>query len=173
VRTPLLFLSACAFAAIAAGAEVSPIRLRVEQVASNQSEKFKHAQKLSLKLFLSNSGSADVGGLKVKYVFFGRKQEDQDISVVQRGERKASVEALATTTLETESANATYTEEHGERVNKGGGPNGNKQRKSGNVRFKTVEATGTKITGYGVQVFADGKMIAEAYSAPSLKERMK
>jgi hypothetical protein len=60
MRTPLIFLSACALAAAIAGAEVSPIRLRVEQVASNQSEKFKHTQKLSLKLFLSNSSSADV-----------------------------------------------------------------------------------------------------------------
>jgi hypothetical protein len=109
----------------------------------------------------------------VKYVFFGREQDDQEISVVDRGERKTRVGALDTTVLETESASASYTEEHGEQVNKGGGPNGTKQRKTGNVRFKTVEASGTKITGYGVQVFADGKMIAEAYSAPSLKERMK
>ena len=172
MRVPMILLGYCVLSAFAVGAELSPIRLRVEQVASNQSEKFKHSQKLSLKLFLSNSSAADVPNLKVKYVFFGREQDDQEISVVERGERRTSVAAMNTTVLETESATGKYTEEHGERVNKGAGWAGNR-RKGGSVRFKTVEATGTKVIGYGVQVFAGVEMVAEAFSAPSLKDRMK
>jgi len=171
-RASLAIISFCSFVVFRAVGEVSPISLRVEQVASNQSDKFRHYQKLALKLSLTNSSSTAVKDLTVKYVFFGRDQQSENVSIVDRGEKRASVDALTTAELETSAASTTYTEEHGERANKGGGF-GFARRKGQNARFKTVEASGTRINGYGVQIFAGGKLVAEAYSAPSLKEHMK
>jgi hypothetical protein len=164
----------CCLSAIASAAEVSPISVRVEQVASNDSDKFKHSQKVYLKVFLTNAGSSDAKGLSVKYAFFGRDQETQEFAVVERGERNADVDGLRTAVVETAAAESKYAEEHGERISKRGDKNPFNNRKKGqNARYKTVEATGTKIVAYGVQVFSGGKLVAEAYSAPSVKEKMK
>jgi hypothetical protein len=173
MRTSFLCLALFCAAALSVHAQVSPIRLRVEQVASNESDKHKHSQKFSLKIFLSNSSSEDFDRLQIKYAYFGRDVDSQDLSIFERGERQARIAALGSTVVETTPTKANYTEEHGERVGKARRNAPGVRRGKGAVRFKTVEATGTRIAGYGVKVFSGGKLLAEAYSAPSLQELMK
>jgi len=171
-------MRACAILAVAllAGqinaSEVSPITVRVEQISGNGSDnRFKHSQSKALKVHISNASAADAAGLRIKYYYFGKSLKEEEPSVLKQGEQKATILSLSTTTVETPEFETTYTEEHGKRVGGKGGPGG-KGSKGGrrkNVRYKEVEASGTKLTGYGVKVFSGGQLVAEAYSEPGYK----
>ena len=153
----LLLAALCAIPAFAR-AEVSPISIRVEQITGVDRDKFKKTQEKSLKIFVTNGSATDLNNLSVKYYFFGHDVRDHEAELLDRGERPASVKARATEIVETPAAKASATEAHSVKgKGKGGG--------------KKVAATGEKLTGYGVQVFSGEKMLAEYFSAPSLKEK--
>src|SRR5438552_132948 len=61
-----------------ARAEISPFRVRVEQVAKSETDKYSKTQKRSLKIFVSNS-SKESTELVAKYWFFGREAEKKDV----------------------------------------------------------------------------------------------
>jgi hypothetical protein len=173
----LLVLAFLAFASPALrAAQRSSITIRVEQVTGNESDKSRHTQKRSLRVYVANGGTADASGLVVKYFHFGRDLKDRDASVVDKGEKGVSVKSHATEVVETPAATSVYTEEHGQR--EGGRKNDNAKSNRGNrsgqnVRYKKVEASGTKLTGYAVQVYSGTSLVAEYYSEPSLKEKLR
>ena len=149
-----------------ARAEVSPFSVRVEQVTSTDGERFKKTQEKKLKIFVSNNSSADAN-LTLKFYFFGHGAKDREIDTLERGEKTASVKSHATEVVETPAAKATLNEEHYEtKKGKGGG---NRGRGGGTRLGKKVEASGKKLTGYGVQVLNGGTVVAEYFSEPSLK----
>ena len=88
-------------APLAVGAEVSPIRLRVEQVSKDTHGKFDHKQEKSLKVELSNSSADELGGVKVSYFYFAREVKSGDLAQVGKGEMTAQVKAHGSTMLET------------------------------------------------------------------------
>jgi hypothetical protein len=144
---------------ISARAEISPYRLRVEQVSKSENEKFTKTQKRSLKIFVSNS-SKEAGELLAKYVFFGKQAKGSEVVKIDEGEKAVSVGPLATQMVESGIATATFEEEH----SSGGYSKGS--RSSG----KKVEASGSKITGFGVRLYKGETMVAESYDPPSGKE---
>ncbi|MGB8168387.1 MAG: hypothetical protein WCF18_12900 [Chthoniobacteraceae bacterium] len=144
---------------INARAEVSPYRLRVEQVSKSENEKFTKKQHRSLKIFVSNS-SKEAAELLAKYVFFGRQAKENDVVKIDEGEKAVSVGPLATQMVESGIATATFEEEH----SSGGYSKGSKSS------AKKVEATGSKIIGFGVRLYKGETMVAEYYDPPSGKE---
>ena len=124
-------------------------------------------QEKSLKIFISNTSTGDLGNLTVKYYFFGHGVKDHESEVVDKGEKTTSVKARETVTVESASVKATAVEKHAEAVRN----SGNKKTKS-NKPPKIVQASGEKLTGYGVQVLSDGKVIADYFSEPSLKGKV-
>jgi len=159
-------------AAIAGQAvEVDPISIRVEQISGNASNRFKHSQSKALKVHISNGSAADVPGLRVKYFYFGRSLKGGEISILKQGESKANVASHDSITVEVPDIESAYTEEHGKRVGGKGGRGAPRPQK--HVRYKDVEATGTKLIGYGVQVFFANKLVAESFSEPGLKSNVK
>lgn len=149
------------------GAEVSPIRLRVEQVSKDQHTAFTHKQAKSLKVELSNSSAQDVNGLKVKYAYFARSVKTNDVAEVRQGEMSAAVKAHGSVTVEVPGVSVAYTEEHVE-----GNPfanRGQSGKNRGAAHVKTVAASGQRFVGYRVQIFSAGAPVAEYSSEPSLK----
>ena len=156
------------FSGTASALEVSPISVRVEQVAKSDHEKFAHTQKKSLKVFLTNGSDRDYTALRVKYFFFARDLKDGELSLYEKGEQKTDVAAHATVVVETPAATARYTEEHTQ-----GNPFGGKGRKgAGGKKAKTIPARGQRVVGHAVQIFTGGKLIGEVYSEPSLKAKI-
>src|SRR5215212_4196212 len=133
----LLFLLTVAPVAFA---QVSPVSIRVEQVSKTENDKYKHTQKRSLKVFLTNASEQDRSGLTVRYYFFGKSVGDKDAILMEKGERPASVASHKTEVVETPAVSKTAIEAHSE---KGG------QGKAG----KKVEASGDKLLGYGAQLY--------------------
>ena len=76
----------------------------------------------------------------------------------------------ATETVEAPAAKAHFTEEHFEAVR--GGVKSNNRKGGGFNLGKKVEASGEKLTGYGVQILQGGKVVADYFSEPSLKEKI-
>jgi hypothetical protein len=154
------------------GVEVDPISVRVEQISGNASNRFKHSQSKALKIYVSNAATADAPDLKVKYYYFGRSLKSGEVSLLKQGESKTRVSSHATVTVETPEIEATYTDDHGKRVDPRarGLKLGNAPLKD--ARFK-VEAEGTKLIGYGVMVYAGNKLVAETFSEPGLKANVK
>ena len=162
---PLILATLCAVS-VFARAEISPISIRVEQTTGVDREKFKKTQEKALKIFVTNGSSADINNLTVKYFFFGHSLKDHEAEILEKGERTASVKARMTETVETPVAKASSTEAHSE-AKKGKGQNAKKGSQAG----KKVAASGEKLTGYGVQVFEGGKLLADYFSEPSLREK--
>jgi hypothetical protein len=176
MRAGILLLAALFVAVPVQGVEVSPITVRVEQTSGNASSGFRHTQRKALKVYVSNTATSDSPGLRVKFFYFGKSLKAGDTTILQQGERKADVKTHATVTVETPEIESVYTEEHGQPVDRKGGrgaPRGNYLGHQKIVRYKTVEATGRKVTGYGVQVFSGNLLVAEAFSEPSLKALVK
>ena len=160
-----IFLALFNLVIIARG-EVSPFSVRVEQVTSTDAERFKKTQEKKLKIFVSNNSSADAN-LTIKYFFFGHGAKDSKTDVLEKGQMAGSVKSHATQVVETPETKATFTEEHHEMKKDKG--RGNRGRGGGMKLGKKVEASGKKLTGYGVQVLNGGTVVAEYFSEPSLK----
>ena len=163
----LVFVSA---AALASGAEISPISLRVEQVSKDQHNNFTHKQEKSLKVALTNSSAQDLNAVKIKYFYFARNVKTRDVIVSAKGEVSADVKSHATATFETPGVTMSYTEEHTE-GNPFANKNGNNKTNGGMAKTKKVEASGKRFDGYGVQVFNGGALAGEYFSEPSLKAK--
>ena len=156
----LAFLPALLALAFAAHAEVSPLRMRVEQVNKTDTEKSAKTQKRSLKVTVSNSAKQDFSGLKLKYTTFVRDMKNKDLLILDEGEKSADVKAMGNEIVETPTVTASSVEEHYE----------GKMGKGGKSSGKKVPASGYKMYGYGVQLFEGGKLVAEEFNPPSLKE---
>jgi hypothetical protein len=147
---------------VTAGAQVSPVTVRVEQVAKSESEKFSRTQKRSLKIAVTNASPEDKS-LKVKFYFFGKDSGENDLLLLEKGERAATVPARQTVTIETPTVSRRAVEEH--YAGKSGGQGGAR-------RGKKVEASGQRIVGHGVQVFEAGKLVAEYFTQPEFKAKV-
>lgn len=165
---PVAFLLTILSLTPLASAQVSPVRMRVEQVNSTDRDKHTTQQKRSLKVHLSNGSGQDQMGLKLKYYYFAKNVKDRDVIIKESGEKGADVKARSTEIVETPVVKTSFTDDHFE-----GGNNNNRGGRGGFRGGKKVEASGDKMVGYGVQLYsADNKLLAEQFSAPSLKAQV-
>lgn len=157
---PFLLLSACfAFSPIV-HAQRSTISVRIEQESKQESppkDYHTKTQKRTLKIFLSNSSKEETN-VKIKYTYFGHAIASHDVVPIDQGEKDATLKPLETQEVDAPTSSQTYTDEHYEGMGKG--------------PKKKVEATGNKLTGYGVQVLVDDKVVAESYDPPTMKDLM-
>ena len=131
-------------------AQVSPVRLRVEQVSKSDTNSYKTVQSRSLNVQVSNS-SLEAVELKLKYVIFGRNMKGGDIVTVGQGEVPVSVKPQGTEKLTTPPATAV-----------------SQEARTGS-KGKSEEA-GSRIMGQGVQAWKGETMVAEYYEPASVKE---
>ena len=144
--------------------EVSPIRMDVEQKSKTEikpREIWNKTQIRSLTIKLSNNSANSFDNLVVKYWFFGREAEGNDVKILREGERKARLGPRGRETIESEQVAISYVEAHSE------APKG-KSYGAG----KKVPASGQKIMGYALQVLDGSKVLAETYSEPSYRQKL-
>jgi hypothetical protein len=147
-----------ALSGLAAQAQVSPVRVRMEQ--SSKSDKSdsktgsKTVQSRNLVIYVTN-GSKEPLDLKVKYAFFGRGLVDRQIATMEEGELPVSVKENGTEKVSTPEVNAESED-----------PRPGTKQKDG----KKMLPSGHKLVGQGVQVFNGDKLVAEAYEPASMKE---
>src|SRR5688572_19577875 len=100
----LIFMVAAGLQSVAM-AQVSPLRVRVEQTSKSDTIGYKSVQSRRLNVIISNSASAPAD-VKVKYVIFGRDIQSKEVVAIARSEMPATVPASGTTKLETAVAQA-------------------------------------------------------------------
>ena len=140
-------LAASLFTA-SARAETSPVRLTVKQESKSDNNGFTKVQSRTLKITLLNTGDESLP-LRVKYAFFGRNTGSRDTVIVDHSDITTQLQPKSDQTLTTKTQTAKLIEEHFEKK-------------------KKVEASGQKFTGWGVKVWQDGNVIAEACDPPSM-----
>jgi hypothetical protein len=166
----LLALTVLAAAPVHAG--LSPVSVRVDQVSkteSNDKDPKIKTQVRSLRITLENNSNTPAETLQVKYWIISRDMKSDDLEIFDQGEKKASLSPRAKVEMETSPARTTYGDDHFKLVRNT--KKGHGQSKNSNpFKVQKVGATGDKITGYAVQVFDGGKLVAEQYSDAGLKD---
>lgn len=154
----------------------SPVRLEVRAVSGDSHDRIRgstaseHNQKKQLAITVSSVSRPLPTGLSVKWYFFGRDEKSDRVSVLRSGETKLDLTAGAQTVKSDELKNE-YTPEHSVVSRSSGrGGFGGGGRSSGRVSVKKVTGQGDKLIGYGVQVLQGGKVVAEFFEPPSLKQ---
>ncbi len=166
----IIFLASLILLVIPAQAQLSAVRLDVRQNSKTDSSGKTNdtkKQSRSLTISLQNTSKEQMDGLVVKYWFFGRNMKTKDTQLLKKGERKSSLAPGAKDEVESEDVTSTYTEKHVEVSAAKGGKGGTNRMPTA----KKVEASGEKLAGYAVQVVQGGKVVAEYYSEPSLKDK--
>jgi hypothetical protein len=164
MKKHLVVLSAIFMSPLLLRAEVSPVRMSVEQSTvksiEDPSDKTHHTrtQTRALRIQLDNNSSDSFDGLVVKYWFFGRTPNDSQVKVLSIGERKSSLAPRGRDVVESETISKRSVDEHMEP------PKGGKTGKP-----TKVPASGEKIIGYAVRLMKGDKVLSEAYSEPSFK----
>jgi hypothetical protein len=172
MKAPSFALALLALLIAPLGAAISPIRMDIEQHSATKQPQSKggkpsngpKTQTRSLTIKLANNSADSFDRLLVKYWFLGHDMKGHDITVLQQGDRKSSLEPRAREIVDSEVVTSVYTDAHVE-VSKGKSKGG-----KGRSSAKKVPASGKKITGYAVQVLNGGKVEAEYYSEPSYKQ---
>lgn len=166
MKLPSLLFAFISATTISLHAEVSPIRMTIEQISKtsvNPKDKTGHdkTQTRSLKIQLDNNSTQSFDGLAVKYWFLGRGMTERTTKVLSEGERKSSLAPRGKDVIESEVISKNHVEAHAA-VARGGRPGAGGAAK--------VPASGEKIMGYAARVVKDGKVLADYYSEPSYKD---
>ena len=176
IFTPLAAVASLAFFGGSALASFhdSPVRLDVRVASGDSHDRIRgstaseHNQKKQLEIAVSSVSRPAPAGLSVKWYFFGRDEKSDRVSVLRSGETKLDLAAGAQTVKSDELKND-YTPEHSV-VSRGRGGNGGGGRSGGRASVKKVAGEGDRLIGYGVQVLQAGKVVAESFDPPSLKQ---
>ena len=160
MKLPSLILSIVSALTLSLRAEVSPIRISVEQISKTEVKDKKNThdktQVRSLKIRLDNGSTQTFDGLVVKYWFLGHVTTDRTIKPIAEGERKSSIAPRGKDVVESEVVSKHFTEEFYDAKKKA-----------------KVPATGEKIVGYAVRVLQGDKILAEYYSEAAYKTLIK
>ncbi len=150
---PLLALAALASATCpAAGIDPGPVRITVRQESKSDLNKDTKVQSRTLKITLVNSGP-DSLPLRVKYAFFGHAAEGHDTIIIDHSDLTTQLQPKSDQTLTTKTQTATFVDAHMDKKTK-------------------VKASGQRFTGWGVKVYQNGKVIAEACEPSSMLDDM-
>ena len=169
--------------ALPASAALSPIHINVEQstkaepnrIASSHSRNKssttdQYTQARSLTINLENNSGETFGDLAVKYWFFGHDAKAHDPRPLKQGQRKISLGPRGREVVHSETVSMKYTPEHFETEKRKS--NGRTKGRGMVSSQKKVAASGTKLTGYAVQVLNGGTVVAEHYSEDSYKAKL-
>ena len=153
----------------------SPVRLEVKVNGGDSHDRVKgstavqHDQTKELDITVSSVSKTVPSGLRLKWFMYGRDLKSGSVSVLRSGEAKVALGSNGSQVITSAKVETKSTPEHSV-VSKGrrGGSNGGTGGGS-RVSVKKVEATGDKYIGYGVQVLAGDKVVAETFDPPGVK----
>lgn len=164
---PVVLAAAFAAAAWPAAAQLGPVDISARQVQqghhSGGSRSRGAASSASygtaLLIALQNTTRNSYPKLTVRYFLFAHDVRTQKVSLAKKGERTVSLGSVQREEITTEAVKLTHTDpSSGGRRGRGG-------------RTRTVQASGQRFEGYGVQVLQDGAVLAEVFNPASLKQQ--
>jgi hypothetical protein len=171
MKTLSLILLVCAASSAFALDKVAiTVNVKTDGRAVSEAKGKEEEQRRFLDITLTNRTREELSGLVVKWAIFATDLAEGGTTKAGSGEIKSSVYPQRGETLQSQTVTMNYTPRHAERASKGKGGYGNRRR--GNTTYKTVEATGNRYKGWGVQVYQGTALIGEAYSTPELKNSM-
>ena len=153
MRRPATLLACAALATAtlpAAGTEPSPVHISARQESKTDSTGPVKVQSRTLRITLVNSGP-DSLPLLVKYAFFGHGAKGHDTIIIAHSDLTTQLQPKSDQTLTTKPQTAVFIEAHLD--------NG-----------KKIEAIGQHFTGWGVKVYQNGNVIAQACDPPSMQD---
>ena len=159
MKLPLSILAAAALAngvfsataqLPAAPLPASPVRITVQQESKTDNKGLSKTQTRTLKITLVNGGP-DSLPLRVKYAFFGHGAKGHDTIIIAHSDLITQLQPKSDQTLTTKPQTAVFTEAHLD--------NG-----------KKTEASGQHFTGWGVKIYQNGNVIAEACEPSSMQD---
>ena len=152
----------------------SPVRLEVKVSGGDSHDRVKgstavqHDQSKELEITVSSVSKTPPTGLRLKWFMYGRDLKSNGVSVLRSGEAKVALGSNGSQVINSAKVETKSTPEHSV-VSRGRG-RGNRSPGGGSrVSVKKVEATGDKYIGYGVQVLAGDKVVAETFDPPGVK----
>lgn len=174
--TTLITIGALPLGIAAARADFhsSPVRVEVRVASGDSHDRIRgstaseHNQTKQLAITVSSVSRPAPTGLSAKWYFFGRDEKSDRVRLLRSGETKLDLAAGAQTVKSDELIND-YTPEHSV-VSRSRGGRGGIGRSGGRASVKKVAGEGDKLIGYGVQVLQGGKVVAETFDPPSLKQ---
>ena len=128
----------------------SPVRITVKQESKTDNNGLTKTQSRTLKITLVNGGP-DSLPLRVKYAFFGHGAKGHDTIIIDHSDLTTQLQPKSDQTLTTKPQTAVFIEAH---LDKG----------------KKFEASGQHFTGWGVKVYQNGNVIAEACEPASMQD---
>ena len=159
MKIPLSLLAAAALAngVFSAAAQLpaaplpaSPVRLTVQQESKTDNKGIVKTQARTLKITLVNGGP-DSLPLRVKYAFFGHGAKGHDTIIIDHSDLTTQLQPKSDQTLTTKTQTAVFVEAHLDKE-------------------KKIEASGQHFTGWGVKVYQNGNVIAQACEPPSMQD---
>lgn len=170
MKTLLLLLLVCAAAPVLALDKVSiAVTVKTDGKAIAEKKGYEEEQKRFLAITLTNRTREELSGLVVKWAIFASDLKERETSKAGSGEVKASVYPRHPELVQSQTVTMNYTPRHAVRSSSG---KSSGKSKGSSVKMKTVEASGTRYRGWGVQVFQGSALIGEAYSTAELKGAM-
>jgi len=97
-------------------------------------------------------------GVEVRYYFIGKSVGSPEMKILTKDTKKQDLAPGALVVVESKTATATLT-----------GAHTTKPKKDSKDKPERVKAVGEKFSGWAVQVFSGGEMVADAYSSPAFK----
>jgi hypothetical protein len=145
------------------------VEVRVDSEVQNMGKQNEEKmQRRKLDITVSNISSKPVEKVQVKWWFFARNLKTGHEEILKTGRRMIALGALDRQTVASEQVTSSYEDRHDEKMDSKGG---NKKKKSA-PKFKSVPASGNKITGYAVQIIENDRIADSYYSSPSYKGRL-
>lgn len=147
----------------------SPVRIEVKVTGGPRFDRIRGSNAMTtrdtkrLEILLSSVSQAPPAGVTARWSIYGRSVTGNTLRVLGSGTSPVTVRAGQTQTLLSDPITATSTPAHGVVTGRG--------RRGRLPPTKAVAAEGVRYAGYGVQVLQAGAVVAEVFSAPSLKEQ--
>ena len=145
---------------LSAQTTLHPVRISAKVKSEHGDHKSSNAEILKKHLEIELTGSSALQGeVKVISTFFADDLGADRVVPLKTKEIKAEVGKSRSTRITSSVVTFSYTRKHSERSGTGR-----------RARFKSVEATGKRYHGWGVQVFSGNELVGEAFSSREIQK---
>lgn len=137
-----------------------------EQADSDSKGKYTKSQSVVLEITLRGQ-PLKPEGRTVKWTAFGRDAKSGATSVMESGDETVDLTKGSVQLIQTKAVTTTYTPQHIETKSSSGG-----RGRGRRISSKSIDGSGVRYLGYGVQVFDGGKVVGEKFDPKNLEKEL-
>lgn len=143
------------------------VMVQVKEQADSES-KGKHTRAQSVILEITLRGQPlKPEGRTVKWTAFGRDAKSGATSILESGGAAVDLSKGSVQLIQTKPITTTYTSSHTETKSSSGG-----RTRGRRVSVKSIDGSGVRYLGYGVQIFEGEKVVGEKFDPKSLEKEL-